>query len=99
MGIEPMDAETRHALEDIIHQANAPLITELERLRLVLIEGDEELEIPSLLKQHKKLERRVGRLEKGAVVLLIVLGTLVAVAVDPRLVESVAHLLRLIGLP
>ena len=97
MGIEPMDPDTRRAFEDIVRQANAPVVAELTRLRQVLLEGDDELEIPSLVKQQRRLERRVRRLEMGGAVALVIFATLLVVTIDPGIVESLAKLLGLVG--
>lgn len=108
-----MPDRTRTELNDdikqIVDDALRPVCAQLERLNAVLLAGDDELGIPSVVKRlltsDERLEqvrlaheKRIRRLERVGLLCLVVASTLVAIAVEPGMVDMIARLVRLIGL-
>lgn len=104
-----MDDAQKRELAEVIERALRPVERQLERLYRVLLEGDDELEIPSLVKRVTTLEdtveenrrdhaKRIRRLEAAASVLLVILATAITVAGSPGLVDAILRIVRLIGL-
>ena len=88
-----MDEGQKRALAEVVRAELQPLTAKVDRIERVLLEGDAQLEIPSLVKQVQAHGRRITRLEVAAAALALVLG--VAIAADP---EAAAAVARFIGL-
>lgn len=88
-----MDESLKRELAEVVRDELQPLTVKVDRIERVLLEGDQQLEIPSLVKQVQAHGRRITRLEVAGVVIALLLT--LALAADP---EAAAALARAVGL-